>query len=163
MKRSAKQFFKYSHVGSAMSWLGLLLLLVIDIPLAVAESTESLKLPAAVAAKPSVVTGESVFGVVFSLLLVVAVIFMLAWVMRRMGGATPRSNALMKIVGGLSMGTRERIVLIQVGEEQLLVGIAPGRIQTLHVLEKPLQAADVSDISAASFADRLKSIINKEK
>ena len=146
-----------------MSFFGMLLLLVIDIPLVVAESSETIKLPATVAAKQSVVSGESVFGVVFSLLLVVAVIFMLAWVMRRMGGTTPRSNALMKVVGGLSMGTRERVVLIQVGEEQLLLGVAPGRIQTLHVLEKPLQATDGSDFSAASFADRLKSIVNKEK
>jgi flagellar protein FliO/FliZ len=163
MKRSGKLLYNTSYTSRVTSFIGFLLLFAINIPLAVAESGESIKLPAAASAKQSVVSGESVFGVVFSLLLVIAVIFLLAWIMRRMGGTTPRSNALMKVIGGLSMGTRERVVLIQVGEEQLLLGVAPGRIQTLHVLEKPLQAADASDFSAASFADRLKSIVNKEK
>ena len=69
MKRSGKLFNKTSYTSSVISFFGMLLLFAIDIPLAVAESSESIKLPATVSAKQSVVSGESVFGVVFSLLL----------------------------------------------------------------------------------------------
>lgn len=160
MKPSGTKYHKVPG-NKFVSFLMLIMMFVIDIPFVLAQSADNSKLPAA--AKQPVMPGESVFGVVFSLLLVVAVIFMLAWVMRRMGGVTPRSNAMMKIVGALSMGARERVVLIQVGEEQVLLGVAPGRIQTLHVLDKPLQMSDSVDMSSASFSDRLKSVINKGK
>ncbi len=81
-------------------------------------------------------------NVVLSLVLVVAVIFILAWMMRRLGAGTLRSNAFLKIVGSVSMGARERVVLVQIGEQQLVLGVAPGRVQTLHVLEKPITAID---------------------
>ncbi len=114
-------------------------------------------------AKPSVVDSDSVISVVLSLLFVVAVIFMLAWVMRRMGMATLRPNSLLKTVSSLSVGQRERIVLVQVGEQQLLLGVAQGRVETLHVLETPLSVEQKDATVSGSFAERLKSIVNKEK
>lgn len=113
--------------------------------------------------KPPVVGGDSVISVVFSLLFVVAVIFMLAWVMRRMGAATLKPNALLKTVSSLSIGQRERIVLVQLGEQQLLLGVAPGRVQTLHVLDSPLHIDPADSSVAGSFAEKLKSIVSKEK
>jgi flagellar protein FliO/FliZ len=113
--------------------------------------------------KPSVVGSDNVISVVFSLLFVVAVIFMLAWVMRRMGAASMKPNSLLKTVSSLSIGQRERIVLVQLGEQQLLLGVAPGRVETLHVLESPLEVNQGDSSISGSFADRLKSIVNKEK
>jgi flagellar protein FliO/FliZ len=63
------------------------------------------------------------------------------------------TGGMLKIIGGISMGSRERIVLLQVGSEQLLVGVSPGRINTLHVLEAPLDNADVN--SEKTFATNL--------
>ena len=130
---------------------------------AYAETDKVLAKASPIATKPTAMGGESVLSVVLSLILVVAVIFVLAWVMRRMGGTTFRSNSFLKIIGGVSMGARERIVLVQVGDEQLLLGVAPGRIQTLHKLERPLESNDARELSGVSFSDRLKSIVNKEK
>ncbi len=78
---------------------------------------------------------------VTGLLVVLALIFVAAWLYRRFGRMPFMANGAMKILGVLSLGTRERIVLLQVGEQQLLVGIAPGQMRTLHVLEEPLSAA----------------------
>lgn len=72
------------------------------------------------------------------LFVVVVLIVGMAWVMRRMGGMPGTATGALRVLGGLSMGTRERVVLIQVGETQLLLGVAPGRVQTLHVLEQPI-------------------------
>ncbi|MDN3518289.1 flagellar biosynthetic protein FliO [Aquisalimonas lutea] len=76
-----------------------------------------------------------VVGLVVVLVLIVA----LGWVMRRMGKFSSPASGRLRVLGGVSVGTRERIVLVQVGEQQLLVGVAPGRVQTLHVLDKPLE------------------------
>lgn len=116
-----------------------------------------------VTTKTSVVAGESILGVVLSLILVVAIIFLFAWIMRRMSGSTFRSNSFLKVIGGVSMGARERIVLVQVGEEQLLLGVSPGRIQTLHKLHTPLEINKAGEITSLNFSDRLKSVIKKEK
>jgi len=42
------------------------------------------------------------------------------------------------VISGLSIGAKERLVLIEVGKEQVLLGVSPGRVQTLHVLEEPV-------------------------
>ena len=88
------------------------------------------------------------------LLLVVIVIVGLAWLVRKLNLAQPSSCGLIRVVAGLSIGARDRIVLLQVGKEQILVGLTPGRIEKLHTLAEPLDAPEGS-AAGASFADRL--------
>ena len=88
------------------------------------------------------------------LLLVVAIIFVLAWLVKRFNLGQQSQGGLIKIVSGVSIGTRDRIVLLQVGEEQILVGLTPGRIEKLHTLAKPLDTP-VEQAGSGSFADRL--------
>lgn len=128
-----------------------------------AEVVDAKKNPAGSHLKQPVVGSESVMNVVLSLVLVVAAIFLLAWMMRRLGGATLRSNAFLKVISSVSMGARERVVLVQVGEQQLVLGVAPGRVQTLHVLDKPIATVDAEGAASGSFSERLKTILNKEK
>lgn len=71
----------------------------------------------------------------FGLLTVLAVFFFCAWLMRRLTGLSVGGAEKMRIVGGLSLGMREKVVLLQVGKKQLILGVTPGRIDTLHVLE----------------------------
>src|SRR4051812_294571 len=72
--------------------------------------------------------------VTFSLLLVLAVIFGAAWALKRLRGVGQRGASTLRIVANLSLGPKERAVLIQVGQQQLLVGVAPGQVTTLYVL-----------------------------
>ncbi len=63
------------------------------------------------------------------------------------------------------MGSRERIVLLQVGEEQVLIGVSPGRINKLHVLNKPIEKV-VGNQGAATgkgFSDKFKSMMADAK
>ena len=87
---------------------------------------------------------------------VIGAIALCAWLLRRVFRMTPGVSRHLKIVAGLPMGTRERIVLLQVGETQLLVGVSPGRIQTLHVLARPLSLGDEKSAGAASFGGELR-------
>jgi flagellar protein FliO/FliZ len=80
--------------------------------------------------------------VTLSLMLVLAAVFASAWVVRRLRNyARPGAGAI-QIVADVALGTKERAVLIQVGAQQLLVGVAPGRVNTLHVLAEPVRMDD---------------------
>jgi len=69
------------------------------------------------------------------LLVVLAVFFFCVWGMRKLSGISVGGAEKMRIVGGLSLGMREKVILLQVGKKQLILGVTPGRIDALHVLE----------------------------
>ncbi len=87
------------------------------------------------------------------LILVVLIIVVLAWLVKKLNLAQQSGQGLIRVVAGLSLGTRDRIVLLQVGEEQILVGLSPGRIEKLHTLAHPLEVPDGPAVSA-SFSER---------
>lgn len=93
------------------------------------------------------------------LLLVLGIIFGMAWLIRRMGSFQQMSHGALRVLGGLSVGQRERIVLIQVGEQQLLIGLAPGHIRTLHVLEQPVTINQAKGEAGGGFAERLQAAL----
>lgn len=71
-----------------------------------------------------------------ALALIVGLLVGTAWLARKMSGGKGFGQGGMKIVGGVALGPRERIVLLEVGNEWLVVGIVPGQIRTLHHMEK---------------------------
>lgn len=121
-------------------------------------ANDKVAVPAADALEPMVGTGLVQLGL--GLLLVLALIVAMGWFMRRVSGLAGSAAGALRILGGLSVGTRERVVLIQVGEQQVLLGVAPGRVQTLHVLE---QAVSVTPPAAKPFADNLAAALKRGK
>jgi len=113
-------------------------------------------------AMPDPGTGASLLQALAGFLGVLAVILVLAWIMRRFGRVGFNSAGTLRVVGGLSMGARERVVLVQAGETQILLGVAPGRVQTLHVLDKPIESEARSG-GEGGFADRLREAIARGK
>lgn len=108
--------------------------------------------------------GTSSLGkMALGLSVVVFLIVGMAWVMRRMGGIPGSSSGGLRVLGGLSMGTRERVVLIQVGETQLLLGVAPGRVQTLHVLDQPVVMPEAGTPGMSNFAANLSAALQRSK
>jgi flagellar protein FliO/FliZ len=69
------------------------------------------------------------------LLIVLSVFFLCVWGVRKLSGLSVSGAEKMRVVGGLSLGVREKVILLQVGNKQLILGVTPGRIETLHVLE----------------------------
>jgi flagellar protein FliO/FliZ len=80
--------------------------------------------------------------VTLSLMLVLAAVFAAAWVVRRMRNFGRPGAGAINIIADIALGQKERAVLIQVGAQQLLVGVAPGRVNTLHVLAEPVHTND---------------------
>ena len=78
--------------------------------------------------------------VVVALFLVLGVVLVLAKVVRRARGAGSRGAQLLEVLAEVSLGTKERAVLMRVGRTQVLVGVAPGQVSPLHVLAEPFEA-----------------------
>lgn len=80
--------------------------------------------------------GASDMGqVTLALLLVLAVVFAAAWMMRRFKLFNQRGGRQLEVIAQIALGAKERAVLIKVGSKQVLVGVAPGSVRTLHVLD----------------------------
>lgn len=106
-------------------------------------------------AAPSPATAGTLGGAVFALVLVVGLILLLSWLAKRMpglggGGA---ANPALRIVGSLALGPRDRLVVVEVGDTQLLLGVGSGGTRTLHTLEQPLPEAAAK--STPAFAQLL--------
>lgn len=109
---------------------------LLTLPLTViAQEVEDLSASSPQLAQP-VVNVNEMMSVTLGLLAVLVAIFVIAWLMRRFGNFNMAANGELKVVAGLSLGARERLVLVQVGKEQLLLGVSPGRVQILHVLDE---------------------------
>ncbi len=107
---------------------------------------------------PPVIGAGTLLQVALALALVLALVAGAAWALRRVGGAPAGGTGAVRVLGGVALGTRERAVLVQVGETQLLVGVAPGRVQTLHVLERPVE---VTVPGGGAFAGRLAAALRR--
>ncbi len=91
---------------------------------------------------------------------ILLLIFALAWMMKKMQLTPQSQNGLIRIVSAISVGQRDRIALIEVGDEQILVGLTPGKIEKLHALKNPLPVAPETS-STASFSDRFQQLMKR--
>lgn len=69
--------------------------------------------------------------VILGLALVLALIAGLAWAMKRLNHAKIGNQSVAKIVGGVSVGTRERVVVVEIGGHWVVVGVASGQVTSL--------------------------------
>lgn len=104
----------------------------------------------------SVVTAEP-FTVVFGLLFVVSLIFLVAWLLRRLGTVSMVAGQAMKVVATLSVGPREKVLLIDVGGQQVLLGVAPGRVSHLQSFEQPV--VNIDSLPRSEFSSKIKQIL----
>ena len=114
------------------------------------------------AAGPALDAG-SVLQVFLGLVAVLLLIGAVAWLLRHVLRLQPTMCGQLRILGGLSMGARERVVLLKVGDTQLLLGVAPGRVHTLHVLDKPLAESTAETRLPHGFAGQLARALNSGK
>jgi flagellar protein FliO/FliZ len=93
---------------------------------------------------------------------ILLLIFALAWMMKKMQITQNSQNGVINIVSAISVGQRDRIALIQVGEEQILVGLTPGKIEKLHELKQPVAMPQVNP-AAQNFSDKFQQLMKRSK
>ncbi|HET9114002.1 MAG TPA: flagellar biosynthetic protein FliO [Burkholderiales bacterium] len=123
-----------------------------------AQAAASVAAHAGVALSPTI----SLLQVALSLFAILALIMGAAWLTRRYLSISPRANTAIKMISGLNLGGRERVLLLEVGEQWIVVGVSPGHISTLATM--PRQAADATGAMetgksfAAAMTDRFKQL-----
>ena len=103
-----------------------------------------------VAQRAATPSAGSLAQVTLSLVLVLAAVFVAAWAMRRLKTFGRFRSGPIEVIADVSLGTKERAVLVQVGGKQLLLGVAPGRVSTLHVLDEPIAVDELKSKIAPS-------------
>ena len=100
-------------------------------------------------------------NVTLALMGIIGLIFALSWFVKRFNQGSFSANAHIKILSAMPLGTRERIVLIEAGGQQLLLGITSTNINTLHVFETPV-VVDSNEGGQSDFSRKLMSILQQK-
>jgi flagellar protein FliO/FliZ len=80
--------------------------------------------------------GPSIMPMVLALLLVVALVPLTAWLLKRLGAGMPVSQGSLRVVSQLALGTRERLIVVEAGDRWLLLGVSSAGINRLGTLPK---------------------------
>jgi len=102
---------------------------------------------------------SSLAQLTLSLLAILALIFALSWALKRFKLTNLRGRGDMSVVAELALGPRERIILVRVGESQVLLGIGSGGLVGLTPLSAPITVTAGPAVPA--FADRLREIMKR--
>jgi flagellar protein FliO/FliZ len=117
--------------------------------------------PGLALAEPATATGM-VIQAVFGLVVVLAIMLGALWVLKRVGLARPMANQPLKVVGGVSVGNRERVMLVEVAGQWLVVGVAPGSVTLLSQMPaQELPASSYTGPVPPAFSSWLKATIDK--
>ncbi|OJZ20377.1 MAG: flagellar biosynthetic protein FliO [Thiobacillus sp. 65-29] len=108
-------------------------------------------------------TAGSLLQVFVGLIAVLALIVATAWIAKRFGVMRGGSSGPLQVVSSTAVGTRERVVVVEVGESWLIVGVAPGSVNALMTLPRGTAPASSSAIAPGSFAARLQQLIEKRR
>lgn len=102
----------------------------------VTESNNTLSQPAS----------DALLPMLLALLFIVGIIFVIAWIAKKLN-LTPNNAEHFKTVSSMSLGGRERIVIIEVQGKQHAIGVTPQSVNHLFTLEqnivsKPINLTD---------------------
>lgn len=81
-------------------------------------------------------TAGNLLQVSLGLVVVLGLMAAAAWLLRRLNAGKGVSNANIKIIGGVSVGSRERVIVVEVADQWIVVGVAPGRVNSLATMPK---------------------------
>ncbi|MCP5245823.1 MAG: flagellar biosynthetic protein FliO [Burkholderiales bacterium] len=100
---------------------------------------------------------------IFSLVLVLVIIIAIAWMLKRFAIIPTTATGPIKIVSAASVGQRERVVIVEIEDTWLVLGVAPGKVNTLHSMEKSasISSDKTLKIAGGQFSEALNKSIEK--
>jgi flagellar protein FliO/FliZ len=103
---------------------------------------------------------SSMLRMSFGLGVVLVVIAGLVWLLKKTSLAQAGTNSALRVVSAVAVGPKERVVLVDVGETRLVLGVAPGHVVRLLEMPRPDDAGvATSETSTPSFVAKLKEVI----
>ena len=107
----------------------------------------------------SLFTGDYLLQVIGSFVVVILLLVGVLVLLRRFNGVSSQMSGNMRVISSVGVGQRERVVLLQVGEEQILVGVGPGNVRKIHAFDEPVVEPSAS--TTPSFSDVWKVAMGK--
>lgn len=121
----------------------------------------------AVAEAPAPSTSSALLQGLLGLGMVLAALAAFFWFLRRFSPGQSAAQGAVKVVGGVMLGPRERLVVVEVGDTWLLLGVGGGQVSTLHSLPRPEGYKPAEPTVHAGrlpdFADKLKELLSKRQ
>jgi flagellar protein FliO/FliZ len=115
--------------------------------------------PASSGSIPGLPAGSTGTSVVLEMAVLLAgVVFLilgLGWLIKRVGNFPVAGKGMVRIAGGVSLGPREKAVILEAGNRRLLVGVAPGRVQTLCMLDADAETDPLQQEIPTEFSSQL--------
>ncbi len=143
---------------------GLLFCLVRSFVLPIAGLVFLSPVRAAETVSGSPVTSATYIQAMLALTLIIGLLLGMAWLAKKLNGGKGFGQGGLKVIGGLTLGPRERIFLVEAGGEWLVIGIVPGQIRTLHTLPKgELPQELVENPGSPKFIEWLKAAQENKK
>jgi flagellar protein FliO/FliZ len=109
-----------------------------------------LALPCGVLAAEATVMSPTggVLKMVLGLAVVLVVMALITWILKRMMPGVVNKQSIVRVVGGVSVGSRERVVVLEVAGRWIVVGVAPGKISRLANLDvATMQASEGANVA----------------
>ena len=109
---------------------------------------------------------DSLLQVLIALISVICIIFILSVLVKKFNILPGGSSGLIKIISGISLTSKDRLLLIQVGDEQILVSASPAGINKIHELKTVVESEAISSVEnpkAGNFSSLLNSVISRPR
>lgn len=111
---------------------------------------------------PDASLGGGLVQTTLGLVLVLGLIVAFAWFAKRLVPGHARGALPLPVVASQAVGQRERVVVVEVGEQWLVLGVAPGRVSALATLPRGERAAPPAAPLAQGFAEALARAVGKK-
>jgi len=113
-------------------------------------------------APPAAELGGGILQVVLSLILVVLLLFGSLYALKKLSAPRGAAAGLLQVIAGAAVGSRERVVVVEIADTWLVLGVAPGSVTALHQLpRRPLPAANETTQRGKDFAGWLKQVMDR--
>ncbi len=122
-------------------------------------SVVAMAAPSASVPAETSLTGSMV-QVSLALGLVIGLIVLAAWVMRRFSLLPRTAGGVMRVVSGVMIGQRERVVIVEVRDQWLVLGVTPQSVNVLSSMPKP-ENSELPEVAAPAFAEKLAKALQK--
>jgi flagellar protein FliO/FliZ len=103
--------------------------------------------------------GSSALQMVFGLIIVLALLLGAMWLLKRISMPRGPVAGLMRVVAGVAVGSRERVVILELGNSWLVLGVAPGQVTTLAEIPRQEIPASATSTAAKDFPAWLNQVI----
>lgn len=108
----------------------------------------------------SAANGTELLSLLASLIIVIGVIVVLGWLYSRSKLLGRGNSDVINVIATRALGSKERLMVVEIAGKQLLLGMTASQVQTLHVFDRPvIEANDVAAVSG--FAGRLKTVLKE--